>query len=411
VTGRTDPSSPAAHPVTNIAFVSDVVYPYTIGGSEYRIYSLLRRAPPSVRTTFFAGQWWDGAPPNGGTVGLPILRRLYRASGSAPKSKRGWLEPATFSMSLFTRSLEYRAASFDVIEMNQSPLLHFGLLPVLRRTRMARDAVIVGTLHEVWNGLWNSYYAGVEAPFGARIETYAQRNLDHIVTISEQNGRALRALGIPETKVSVISPGVDFAEIQSAPWDGVAKFDLIYSGRLTKEKGLSHLVRGVAASAEARARGLKVAFVGDGVEVPSLRRLAKELGVEHQFAFLGRVSRPEMIAALKGSKLYIQPTAPEGGSSVSMLEACAAGLPVVTSKDSVVGVGNEVVEDGSNGLLARRPEEVLDRALGLLSDEPRRTRMAANAVIMARGHDWESVAARTFALYERLSQGRSRRAA
>ena len=114
-----------------------------------------------------------------------------------------------------------------------------------------------------------------------------------------------------------------------------------------------------------RDQGIETAttFVGDGPERDALERLARELRLDVRFA--GAVGQDELRAFYEEAELFCRPPFAEG-LGVVLLEAMAAGLPVVSSL--VMGVP-EVVEDGETGLLVPPGRaDLLAEALARLAD-------------------------------------------
>ncbi|MGB9879139.1 MAG: glycosyltransferase, partial [Anaerolineae bacterium] len=85
---------------------------------------------------------------------------------------------------------------------------------------------------------------------------------------------------------------------------------------------------------------------GDGPERAALERLARDLGLEQVVRFLGRVSQVEEV--LREIDVYLVTSVFEGGVSLAVLEAMAAGLPVVATRAGGVA---EAVIDGQTGFL------------------------------------------------------------
>jgi len=87
-------------------------------------------------------------------------------------------------------------------------------------------------------------------------------------------------------------------------------------------------------------------FVGRG-EIQDLQSRARAAGVSESVSFLGSVSDEEKLAALQRADVFLLPSYAEG-QPLSILEAMAAGLPVISTP---VGSIAEVLEDGTNGYL------------------------------------------------------------
>jgi glycosyltransferase involved in cell wall biosynthesis len=127
---------------------------------------------------------------------------------------------------------------------------------------------------------------------------------------------------------------------------------------------------------------LHALIVGGGRREPEVRKLAADLGLGEVVHFLGnRRDIPDLLHALD---IFVLPSHSEG-VSLALLEAMAAGLPVIVTE---VGGLPEVVTDGENGLLIPVGDaEALARALRRLLAEPNWARqLGENARRRVRDH-------------------------
>ncbi len=145
--------------------------------------------------------------------------------------------------------------------------------------------------------------------------------------------------------------------------------------------------------------GTRVAIAGRGDEEPNLRQLAAELGIETRVHLLGL--RDDVDRLLAAADLFVQPSRSEG-LPLAVLEAMAAGLPVVATR---VGGMGEAVVDGETGILVEpaRPDELARALRSLLENEALRTRMGRAARARAEAEfSVETMARRYVALYRAL---------
>jgi glycosyltransferase involved in cell wall biosynthesis len=149
-----------------------------------------------------------------------------------------------------------------------------------------------------------------------------------------------------------------------------ARRRVVFAGRIVQPKGAEVLVRA--------AREVDAEFVicGDGRELPSLRRLAHELGIEERISFRGWLAAADLAVELANASLVAIPSLwPEPFGLVG-IETLAAGRPVVAS---ATGGVSDWLEDGVSGVLVR-PGDVgaLSLALNeLLTDPARQQAMGA----------------------------------
>ncbi|MDI1477030.1 glycosyltransferase [Polyangium sp. y55x31] len=127
--------------------------------------------------------------------------------------------------------------------------------------------------------------------------------------------------------------------------------------------------------------GARLTLVGEGPERASLEALVKKFGLQGAVHFLGH--RDDVAALLPGFDLFALASRTEG-TSLTLLEAAAAGVPIVATR---VGGNPEIVADGETGLLVPASEPaMLADAIGSLWARPDRARMgeAGRALVEAR---------------------------
>ncbi len=151
----------------------------------------------------------------------------------------------------------------------------------------------------------------------------------------------------------------------AAPRVGPGEY-FLYLGRLSSEKGVDRLLR-VWPSIGAR---LIVAGAGD----PLISRMATNtVGVE----FLGEVTPDRVPKLLARAKALVLPSTSYEAGPRSIVEACAAGVPVIASD---IGAIPEFVDHGSNGLLVPPTDEQVWRdSLRRLNDKATSARMGSLA--------------------------------
>jgi glycosyltransferase involved in cell wall biosynthesis len=118
-------------------------------------------------------------------------------------------------------------------------------------------------------------------------------------------------------------------------------------GDLGHNKGTWDILA-AAAEVQSAVPGARFCFVGRG-EFRDLQERARKAGVEEAVIFLGSVTDEEKVAALHRAEVFLLPSYGEG-QPLSILEAMAAGLPIIST---TVGSIAEVIEDGTNGFLVQ----------------------------------------------------------
>jgi len=226
-----------------------------------------------------------------------------------------------------------------------------------------------------------------------------------------------RRTGFPAAKIGVIHNGVDIsryrpqAESRARERErrGISPqtFCIGAIGRLEPVKDQGTLLR--AAAALEGGGNWRVLIAGEGSEAARLRQFAGEHpALRGHVRFLGEVHHvPELLSALD---VYVLPSLSEGISN-SLLEAMAAGLPVVAS---ATGGNPEVVTDGESGLLfpvgdSARLAEDLRR---LQEQQELRERLGKRACRRVQERfSMEAMVTKYELLYTRLAEGLSSPAA
>lgn len=223
---------------------------------------------------------------------------------------------------------------------------------------------------------------------------------------------------VPLDKIDVVPNGVD-----TAPFDALDKIDLgdfrarwarpderiVFNvGRVVEEKG-AHLIVEAAPRVLAEMPNVKFIIAGKGWLVDRLRQRVWELGVQDKVNVVGFVSDPDRDRLLKVADAAIFPSLYEPFGIVA-LEAMAAKCPVIVSE---VGGLKEVVQHDVTGVTIY-PNNVESLAWGVLHtlrDPARARERAARAYrIVKREYNWDRIAEKTLAIYERIVRERARTA-
>lgn len=174
---------------------------------------------------------------------------------------------------------------------------------------------------------------------------------------------------------------------------------LLYLGRLSAEKGPAVLLHALAQCPRAQAD-----IAGDGPQYKELCQLAEELGVQDRVRFLGFVSDRALRDALESCKALVIPSECYENCPYSVMEALAAGKPVLGSRSGGIP---ELVQNGKTGYTFEPGDPAaLANAITHLLDLPEdeSIKMCQNAVDFAQ-HTFkaEHYLQQITALYEQLT--------
>jgi phosphatidylinositol alpha-mannosyltransferase len=205
---------------------------------------------------------------------------------------------------------------------------------------------------------------------------------------------------------TIIPNGIDCARFCDPNILPIERFDdgrpnILYVGRMDKRKGLRYLMRAFPQIKQVipDARLIVVGAFNDKDKSPFVRyaRALKLRGVH----FIGRVSREELPRYYRTATIFCAPSTGFESFGLILLEAMAAGVPLVAS--DITGY-RSVVENGVEGLLVPpEDEQAIGRAvIELLRDPTRRAVLRAAGKRKAAQYDWDIIARRVLAYYEQL---------
>jgi glycosyltransferase involved in cell wall biosynthesis len=216
-------------------------------------------------------------------------------------------------------------------------------------------------------------------------------------------------------RISDVSNGVD-VDALTRPAPRPAALDeviqpngyLLFLGRLVPRKGVDVLLRALA---QVPANGcLPLVVAGAGPERARLEDLAGELGVRDRVRFIGVALGATKSYLLQNARCSVVPSVGWEGQGIVIIEAFAAGHPVIAS-DLRGFVG--LVEPGKNGwLVPPGSVEALAQVLARVMHQGVPAHLRAGAVQTGRPRSWAAVARQHLAVYENiLARPSQRRAA
>lgn len=161
---------------------------------------------------------------------------------------------------------------------------------------------------------------------------------------------------------------------------------LVIACRQERAKGTGAVIESLPVLAR-RFPGVHLDVVGDGAALPEFEALAARVGVAERVTFHGRLNHAGVVAALRRSDVFCFPTTSSEGFPKAVLEALACGLPVVTTRVSVLG---RLVGAGGGVLLdAATSAEVVRGVLACVEDRARYRAMSEAGVHTAREYSLE----------------------
>lgn len=230
----------------------------------------------------------------------------------------------------------------------------------------------------------------------ARWERLNARRADVVIACSRYSaGVVAREYGVAAEKIAAVPEPIDLerwtALFAAAPPHPRGGLTVLCVARMYPRKRIRDLVE-AAALLRREIPGLRVRIVGKGPEWDDVVRLHARLGLGETVTLLGDVSLERLVEEYVSADIFCLPSVQEGFGIV-LLEAMAAGLPVVACRAAAIP---EVIEDGVTGaLVAPRDPAGLARQIGeLLADRERARAMGEAGRRAVVAYTPERVAAR-----------------
>ncbi len=171
---------------------------------------------------------------------------------------------------------------------------------------------------------------------------------------------------------------------------------ILFLGRLERRKGVEVLVQAVSTVSDLNPL---LIVAGTGPRENSARTLARRLGVEAHF--LGSLDDHNVAAVYRGADVYCAPNLGGESFGIVLLEAMAAGTPVLASQ--IPGYASVVTSESDGLLVPPKDEAALAATLQRLASQPDlRRELGRRGQLTAVRYDWPLIAGRVLGYYERL---------
>ena len=222
---------------------------------------------------------------------------------------------------------------------------------------------------------------------------------DAVIAVSAEIAETIATCGVPRDRIHVIHSGIDpavYAEAAAAPRPEPPVLAVI--GAMTPQKGHVVFLQALAKLAAEGRTDWSALVVGDGPLRNELETAARSLGVDTRAEFTGYQDSVEILAR---TSILAVPSVDGEGSSATIKEAWAAGVPVVCSN---LPSNLELVEPGASGLgFPTRNATALARHFATLMDDPAlRQTLVQGGSQRLQSFTHEAMARKVTALYHRL---------
>lgn len=202
------------------------------------------------------------------------------------------------------------------------------------------------------------------------VQERAMRHFDAVVAVSKPMATRLEARGVSRSRLHVVPNAWRSLEFEEAPAArevlGVSPraYHIGWVGRMSREKGADVLLEALSLLPGPDAGTIDVSFVGDGPDRSELQSRAAEQGLAPQIHWHGQV--PDAARLFRAFDLLVLSSRTEG-TPIVLLEALAAGVPVVATR---VGGVPDVVTEAEALLVDSEDPHGLARAIRAVREAP-----------------------------------------
>ena len=315
----------------------------------------------------------------------------------------------------------YDRAAAQIIARVKPDLIHVHNRPLLALSLNRRFAGRIPVILHMHN-LYESLGKRERPPLGSPIPLAGFAACSNFVLDRERS-----RLGLAAARLRVIYNGVETAAFASL-WDPAAGVQevrrrygltdeptVVFAGKLRESKGVHILVRAMARVWEALPKAALVLVGGTEFgrgrttrETPFMSRLRRDLDrAPGKVVLTGFIPPDNMPRAYLLGDVFAGPSQIEEGLGLVFLEAAAAGLPIIATRQGGIP---EVVRDGFNGLLLRQKDdaaELGEKLIGLLNDAAWRQHLGQQGRDwVAENFSWERIAGTLEEFYDEVMEKR-----
>lgn len=231
------------------------------------------------------------------------------------------------------------------------------------------------------------------------------KKVSKIITPSRYLKKVIFGWGVPSEKIEVIyNAASEFFNVAISREEAKSQLALqgdvlLSAGRLVAWKGFDCLIEIMPELLNENPE-LSLLIIGEGPERENLKLKIEKLKLTDRVRLTGKVAHETMPLYFKAADIFVLNTNYEGFSHV-ILEAMAAGLPVITTN---VGGNPELIESGENGILTEYNDKarVKESVLILLKDKVQRERFVISAREKAETFNWQRLVDKTLKAFNSL---------
>jgi glycosyltransferase involved in cell wall biosynthesis len=195
------------------------------------------------------------------------------------------------------------------------------------------------------------------------LNKFAHQKLKYILVASKYIKSLLIKSGYKDNFVKILPYYTNLPGLESIA-DSKATPTIVCVSRVEAEKGVDYLLRALS-RVKTKA---KVFIIGEGTEIPRLKKMSRSLSDKHEIVFTGWIENSEIKKYYSNATLAVVPSIWPEPFGIIGIEAMANAVPVVAF--NVGGISDWLI-DGENGyLVPRKDEEVLAKKISYYLENP-----------------------------------------
>jgi len=198
-------------------------------------------------------------------------------------------------------------------------------------------------------------------------------NSSKLIALTDTESEQYQTMRVPKNKIKIIPNGLDFKEFENLPNRGEfrRKYQItddckiiLYIGRLHGTKGLDLLIDAFHKVIKEKINCKLVIIGPDDGYLTQIQSKANYLGLQNKIKIIGFIPNNEKIQALVDSNVFVTPSF--SGFPVTFLEACACGLPIITSTH---GDNLDWIDNNVGFVVEYNPSRLKDAIFKIIDDE------------------------------------------
>ena len=231
--------------------------------------------------------------------------------------------------------------------------------------------------------------------------------IDAWIALSEIERDYLVQFGINQSKIHILPNGIEMGQFDNDMGKAKArqllgvdenKRILLFIGRIHQIKGIDLLIDSMADVLKQEKDAMAIIAGPDDGALPKLKDKVREQGLSGQVIFKGIVIGEEKNRLLRAADAFVLPSKKEA-FPISLLEACAAGLPIITTDNSDVA-------RGINGICGLTVDRVIndftEAILKIIRDKDLASRYSSAGKKHASSYSWGNIVTKYIELYQTL---------